>query len=285
MFTLQSKIPTAYACGYPTPDGFVEPEPELFRFLAKSADTLKRMVGKSMERETRELLAEQIAKWRLTIETWRESGEKAARQEASLQIKNAFSNYNSFRDVRIVQWKLSEFRKLMLKVAEEAEAERKGKTVKSGSIESPAYLPGNGLNNNILFSDPIRNYGKILQRIHGYPLSDRDFEDDMTKVTVVCRYQIPCTLLQAAIGRANRIYVLFPWKGELIPCIGGVLSYREFIRPIREKMDDAQWRKEAEVMTGRPPWNKSFIAEPLSKSDLLKIAQEPEVKQKFLEKE
>ena len=56
--------------------------------------------------------------------------------------------------------------------------------------------------------------------------------------------------LEAGIARPRKMYVLYPWEGQELLCVGAVLPYYEFTST--ERLTDAQWLEMLDS-DGRPP--------------------------------
>lgn len=105
----------------------------------------------------------------------------------------------------------------------------------------------------------VRDYGKKLAYFHGYwgnswlvPL------DDFSLVTRIFDNQLERSVLYAGVARPQALYLVLPYKGGLQLYRGAVLSYREFVRPEAERLDDKAWRKE--VSAGKAPDPPRFTA-------------------------
>ena len=76
------------------------------------------------------------------------------------------------------------------------------------------------------------------------------------------------SILYEAVGMADEIYVVVEIQGRLYLMRGGVLSYRELLRPYGEqRMNDEEWQKKLETAPrlGVPVWMKPIIV-PLDKA-------------------
>ncbi len=67
--------------------------------------------------------------------------------------------------------------------------------------------------------------------------------------------------LEVAVGRAMELYAVVNIKDKLRIARGSVFSYYEFLRPMAERMTDAQWRElqEKGPLPPHPVWTRSFI--------------------------
>jgi hypothetical protein len=77
-------------------------------------------------------------------------------------------------------------------------------------------------------------------------------------VAAVAGYQD--SVLEAAVGSLDRIYVVVPLEGRLQVAQGGVFSYYEFTQPRDNRLTDDQWRKNlAENPPAAPQWASEFV--------------------------
>ncbi len=107
----------------------------------------------------------------------------------------------------------------------------------------------------------VRDYGKVIAAFQGYegnswlvPL------DDFSLVTRI--FDNPqIGVLYAGVARPQALYVILPHKGKLQLYRGAVLSYREFVRPETERLDDKSWRDiVAQGKAPAPPvFTQSFL--------------------------
>ena len=85
----------------------------------------------------------------------------------------------------------------------------------------------------------MKDFGFTLARAMFYDSNSYESpRDDAMKVVDV--FSGPTGNLHIAIGRPHAIYVLYPWQGKDILCIGAVLPYHEFADPAR--LTDADWK-------------------------------------------
>jgi hypothetical protein len=47
--------------------------------------------------------------------------------------------------------------------------------------------------------------------------------------------------LSVGIARPRKLYVLYPWKGKTVLCVGAVMPYYEFIS--KSRLTDESWKK------------------------------------------
>ena len=86
----------------------------------------------------------------------------------------------------------------------------------------------------------MRTYGETMAGIMGYDgnswLSPRD---DAPRWAEVCGFPDRGVSLAAAIGRPRTIYVLYPWNGMDILCVGSVMQYYEY--ESKQRLTDGEW--------------------------------------------
>jgi hypothetical protein len=86
----------------------------------------------------------------------------------------------------------------------------------------------------------LRTYGETMAGIMGYDgnswLSPRD---DAPRWAEVCGFPDRGVSLAAAIGRPRTIYVLYPWNGMDILCVGSVMQYYEY--ESKQRLTDGEW--------------------------------------------
>ncbi|GAG53100.1 unnamed protein product [marine sediment metagenome] len=70
-------------------------------------------------------------------------------------------------------------------------------------------------------------------------------------------------VLEEAIGKIFKIYVVVPVDGELRLTEGGVFSYYEFPWPLSDRLTDTKWREllSSDQKPDLPDWTDVFIAE------------------------
>jgi hypothetical protein len=78
-------------------------------------------------------------------------------------------------------------------------------------------------------------------------------DDDAPKVVDV--FSGPEGHLHVGIGRPRILYVLYPWQGKEVLCVGSVLPFHEFIHG-PERLTDDRWMKK---LTEAPPVSPKWI--------------------------
>ena len=121
----------------------------------------------------------------------------------------------------------------------------------------------------------IENYGITLAGFHFYyGNSYQAPRDDFPIVTRVFSNPLTSAMLYAGLARPQALYVLVPSGAGLQLHRGAVMTYREFVRPHDQPLDDQSWRE----LVGRgntppaPPFTRSFCAQKAA-SEWIKILQ------------
>ena len=101
----------------------------------------------------------------------------------------------------------------------------------------------------------IKAYGNTIAGIMLYGgnsyLTPRD---DAPRVVDVYANPSNGGYLHAGIGRARRIYVLYPWLGKDILCVGAVMPYYEFVNESRLTDDSWKGMLDSENRPSMPKW-------------------------------
>ncbi|HWY29872.1 MAG TPA: DUF3160 domain-containing protein, partial [Candidatus Acidoferrum sp.] len=110
----------------------------------------------------------------------------------------------------------------------------------------------------------IENYGVTLAGFHFYYGNSYEVpRDDFPIVTRVFSSPLASSMLYAGLARPQALYVILPDGKSLQLYRGAVMTYREFVRPNGQLLDDASWREM--VSKGQtppaPPFTRSFYAE------------------------
>ncbi|MGD0815573.1 MAG: DUF3160 domain-containing protein [Verrucomicrobiota bacterium] len=118
----------------------------------------------------------------------------------------------------------------------------------------------------------IENYGVTLAGFHFYYGNSYEVpRDDFPIVTRVFSNPLTSSMLYAGLARPQALYVIIP-KGESLQLYrGAVMTYREFVRPNSQLLDDESWREliSKGQMPPAPPFTRSFYAE-MSVDELIK---------------
>jgi len=121
----------------------------------------------------------------------------------------------------------------------------------------------------------IENYGVTLAGFSFYYGNSYEVpRDDFPLVTRVFSSPIASSMLYAGLARPKALYLILPRGKQLQLYRGAVMTYREFVRPNDQLLDDESWREL--IAKGKtppaPPFTSSFYAE-TSVRELLKRLQ------------
>jgi len=121
----------------------------------------------------------------------------------------------------------------------------------------------------------IENYGVTLAGFNFYYGNSYEVpRDDFPLVTRIFSNPLTSSMLYAGLARPQALYVIVPNGKTLQLYRGAVMTYREFVRPNDQLLDDESWR--ALVSKGQtppaPPFTRSFYAE-TSVGELLRRLQ------------
>ena len=110
----------------------------------------------------------------------------------------------------------------------------------------------------------IENYGVTLAGFHFYYGNSYEVpRDDFPIVTRVYSNPLTDSMLYAGLARPQALYVIVPDGKSLQLYRGAVMTYREFVRPNDQLLDDESWREL--ISKGQtppaPPFTRSFLAE------------------------
>ena len=133
--------------------------------------------------------------------------------------------------------------------------------------ERLAALAAKSLNGESLTEDDgrwIRNYGVTLAGFHFYYGNSYEVpRDDFPIITRIFSSPLADSMLYAGLARTQALYVIVPAGKSLQLHRGAVLTYREFVKPNTQMLDDDSWRH----LVGQgqtpppPPFTRSFYAE------------------------
>ncbi len=110
----------------------------------------------------------------------------------------------------------------------------------------------------------IENYGVTLAGFHFYYGNSYEVpRDDFPIVTRVFSSPLTSSMLYAGLARPQALYIIVPDGKSMQLYRGAVMTYREFVRPNTQLLDDESWREL--VSKGQtppaPPFTRSFYAE------------------------
>jgi hypothetical protein len=87
----------------------------------------------------------------------------------------------------------------------------------------------------------LKSYGETLAGIMGYDGNSGDRpRDNAPRWTTVAHDSNADRNRAEAVGRPRALYVLYPWKGQLVLCRGAVMSYYEGLS--QQRLTDAEWQ-------------------------------------------
>ena len=262
-FVLHQAIPNYYTFGVdntPRPPGYVSPYPKFFHAMGRVSKEISLWAG-GMEKA---ILADGAARAALILAKgdwgvpWfgpkgpSEKVRSAARKFLSKRAveRGETLQVNEWKENRLwfhfvlqpvsdlgIRWKL--FGSICAFLEEIARAELKGQAISRNQREG------------------IKRYGYLLKK-YCFSGAKADPKERSTKVVPVFSVEDrelgrPGGILYAGLGKPEALYVVVPWKGRSYLLLGGVLNYREFFLPIRERMDDRRWRNLLESGKAPPP--------------------------------
>ncbi len=110
----------------------------------------------------------------------------------------------------------------------------------------------------------IENYGVTLAGFHFYYGNSYEVpRDDFPIVTRVFSSPLASSILYAGLARPQALYIIIPDGKTAQLYRGAVMTYREFVRPNDQLLDDVSWREL--VSKGQtppaPPFTRSFYTE------------------------
>ncbi|HQF37727.1 MAG TPA: DUF3160 domain-containing protein [Opitutaceae bacterium] len=109
----------------------------------------------------------------------------------------------------------------------------------------------------------LKSYGEDLGGIHGYYSSATGMpRDDAPRWAEVSGLPEPGKFLAAGIGRPREFYVLYPWNGIEVLCVGSVMQYYEY--ETGERLTDDAWRAllDSPAAPPLPAWFQPYAPPP-----------------------
>ena len=110
----------------------------------------------------------------------------------------------------------------------------------------------------------IENYGTVLASFHFYYGNSYLVpRDDFPIIARVFSNPLTSAMMYAGLARPQALYVLIPSGKRLQLYRGAVMTYREFVRPYDQLLDDESWRE----LIGQgntppaPPFTRGFYAD------------------------
>lgn len=105
----------------------------------------------------------------------------------------------------------------------------------------------------------IKGYGERMAGLCGYNIDFGDDRDESGIVVDIATDRLLNRVVYVGTGRPRAIYVIMDYGGRLQLARGGVLSYREFTRPLVERrLTDDRWRQM--LAAGQEPAPPAWLA-------------------------
>jgi hypothetical protein len=103
-------------------------------------------------------------------------------------------------------------------------------------------------------------YGMLLA---GYSIVPGQAANDLSTITALGTNAANNSILWAALGQPQALYIILPSEGRLQLYRGAVTTYREFTRPASDSSDDKWWQEQLQSgsVPAPPPFTGSFRAE------------------------
>jgi hypothetical protein len=266
-WTLQAKRAVITLGRHDTEPGFVEPEPEFFARLGRLARDTRTVLKERgvfdpvhdrrafvlRLREAREVL-QQTPRDKLAG-LWRERPEAATSVEAAEDLAclvgaKAFEDPAALRKV-IDEWlpKLEDeseelagpLKRAVDETRFDLDARWEDFAYLCGRLESLAHKQLRG----VAFSEAERNflkgYGEWLADVMFYAGNTySNPKDDAMRICDVFLDPTRGKRLHVGVGRPYPIWVVYPWRGRDVICVGGVMAYHEFEHDT--PLTDAEWK-------------------------------------------
>jgi HEAT repeat protein len=311
-WALHSKMTVSYYGSIRPPTGTVAPYPEFFSGLAKLARqtaTAFEKVGEEQPFDAKTAAAELLDALRFSKEMSRTRDEKqykrlSVKMEQLRQFQNRYYELhvagmetNGASDVNEQTRRIDQMEKDLEDVAQRCATsgqatESETKTLRlfydcresvirllddfAPVCERLAALATKSLNGDAFTEDDVRwieNYGVTLAGFHFYyGNSYEEPRDDFPIVTRIFSSPLTDSMLYAGLARPQALYLVIPNGKSLQLYRGAVMTYREFVRPNTQLLDDDSWREIVSkgAIPPAPPFTQSFYAE-MSVGDLLKL--------------
>jgi len=294
-FTLQSKMSVTTGGLFVTPPGFVEPTPEFYARLGELVtkcdkvlrDTTAYQPSPLFEAaELRDLIAFITTRWITANGTAQHDrfGSNGENYGELCQIISASDEYEELAKTK--QWTDPEresdetFRQHLIELI--SVLETRAARIESGEAplptsESPlrerwqrlarivARLQA--LSHKQLRHQPwsteeaafIKDYGHYLETLSGYTGEPRD---DAPRWAEVSGLPENGKFLAAGVGRPRELYVLYPWNGIEVLCVGSVMQYYEY--ETGDRLTDDAWRAliDSPAAPPLPAWFQPYAPPP-----------------------
>jgi len=108
----------------------------------------------------------------------------------------------------------------------------------------------------------IEEYGASMAYLMGYFGNVHNAQDDSPRWVEIADYPNKGTLFAVATGRPRPIYILYPWHGVEVLCVGTVSPYFEY--ESSRRMTDSEWTKSLGKPDSvpLPSWSQSLYLRP-----------------------
>ena len=291
-WSLQAKQSVNYLCLTRTPTGFVEPEPEFFARMADVAEQTSDVLTQAGVFEPDySFVVEKLKKFMaiMAVVNTEDEFEKRVRTVSrdesddldmpymlmlSLSTDPEYGGAKNFAEKKhSLERLLADLEKGALKfspsVRQTIQAydfdlrslwEKLAKVCRRLETISHKQLRGVALSENEAAF--IKSYGERIAEIMLYGgnsyVTPRD--DAPRIVDVFTNPNSTPSYLQAGIGRPQKLYVLYPWQGQRLLCVGAVLPYHEFRSA--ERLTDVEWRTllTTDGAPAAPEWMKPIMS-------------------------
>lgn len=263
-YTLQSKRNEYYLGLVRVPPGFIEPNPEFFSRYAQlvrtsykelrelacfveSVDTVIehwRSIAASLKQGSKDLRAQKIQSI-FAPKLFNEAIELAYGSEPPLEYLNANKRSPDQFDVlaQLIEQKATLCQKTQAippQAQDPLEIKWHELELVAHTLDSLCQKQLRGQDWNKENERFLTTYGETMASIMGYEGNSwLTPHDDAPRWAEVCAYPAENKSLAIGIGRPRSIYVLYPWNGMEVLCVGSVMQYHEYYET--KKLTDKEW--------------------------------------------
>ena len=266
-WTLQAKTNVVYLGIQELPSGFVEPNPEFFSrmidLLGESISALDTLQAFTADPD------EQIEALRRDADLFERLGITTLGADKSKVSADDFARVESAEEL-LFKAGMRDLRPPALRLREMADQMAAGAPAPTTSFGKNPDLRGRWMNLNGLVghlavmvqkqlrgidwnneeASLIRTYKNALAEAHGYYGDTWETpRDDAPRWVEIASNPKTGEILGAAIGRPRALYVLYPWHGKDMLCVGAVMPYFEVKDNAR--LTDREWKAKLDAET--PP--------------------------------
>jgi hypothetical protein len=285
-WALQAKQPTFYLCLTPAPRpvGFVEPDPEFFARMGRLVERSRKLLEESgaLTPDPQAYIAEfRAVADLLEKKGFPRRGMKAADALSPLEAETVEKymprNFWPAEEREAPEF-FRDFIKRLREVAKEFEQDKEGlaATMKQDFMDLRDQWPKlstlcerlEALARKQLEGVPLteedntflRAYGANLQPIMLHTRTGPTLDTAPRIVDVFTLVDGAPLCLEVGIGRPCAIYVLYPWRGTEILCLGAVLPYYEF--KSSQRLTDEEWKTmlDSPKRPDIPGWAKPILS-------------------------